>query len=80
MDWARLRWAAFAEAKAAKFAPPLREAVAPMTTMLPVFAFRISGMTCFAQARQPKAFTRQDPLEGLGGRIVHAAELADPAL
>ncbi len=35
IDWAKLRWADFAEANAVELAPPRKDAVAPITTIAP---------------------------------------------
>ena len=60
MDCATLRCAAFAEAKAVDWAPPLKEAVAPMTIMLPSPFSVIEGITSWAQATRPRALVAQE--------------------
>src|SRR5262249_53618253 len=61
IDWARARCAALAAVKAVKFAPCLTDAVAPMTTMLPFPAARITGSTALTAASSPSALIRQAP-------------------
>ena len=58
MDSARLFCAALAGAKAAVRAPPRRDAVAPMKTMLPRLFFFMAGITCFAVSSAPSTLVR----------------------